>query len=230
MAQTHASKALQKIEVHEAECALRYESINARLDAGSKRFDKLERMIWGIYPLMVTSLLGIMAAVWLKWWIMFGFGVGEAATIAAVLQGLKSLNDGLATVKEAGANAGQISSLVSRYSDLDQKIRDVEAKKAGVLSVKDSMNLQVAKQQAANFHQALKDSLLMQQGGAAQYREIMQRIEESKVAHEKEVNRLKIKRRQRQKLMKEVGQYAFIGILCVVFLIGALYIWVNVFR
>ena len=66
MAQTHASKALQKIEIHEAECALRYETINNRLDAGSKRFDKLERMIWGIYPLMVTSLLGIMAAVWLK--------------------------------------------------------------------------------------------------------------------------------------------------------------------
>ena len=66
MAQTHASKALQKIEVHEAECALRYDTINKRLDAGSKRFDKRERMIWGIYPLMVTSLLGIMAAVWLK--------------------------------------------------------------------------------------------------------------------------------------------------------------------
>jgi len=66
MAQTHASKALQKIQVHEAECALRYDTINKRLDAGSKRFDKLERMIWGIYPLMVTSLLGIMAAVWLK--------------------------------------------------------------------------------------------------------------------------------------------------------------------
>ena len=153
---------------------------------------------------------------------MFGFGVGEAATIAAVLQGLKSLNDGLATVKEAGANAGQISSLVSRYSDLDQKIRDVEAKKAGVLSVKDSMNLQVAKQQAANFHQALKDSLLMQQGGAAQYREIMQRIEDSKVAHEKEVNRLKIKRRQRQKLIKEISLYVTIGSLCVTGAIGAL--------
>ena len=66
MAQTHASKALQKIEIHEAECALRYDTINKRLDAGSKRFDKLERMIWGIYPLMVTSLLGIMAAVWFK--------------------------------------------------------------------------------------------------------------------------------------------------------------------
>jgi hypothetical protein len=63
---TPAEKALRKIEIHEAECALRYEAINARLDAGSQRFDKLERMIWGIYPLMVTSLLGIMAAVWFK--------------------------------------------------------------------------------------------------------------------------------------------------------------------
>ena len=160
---------------------------------------------------------------------MFGFGVGEAATIAAVLQGLKALNDGLATVKEAGANAGQISSLVSRYSDLDQKIRDVESKSAGVLSVKDSMNLQVAKQQATNFHRALKDSLLMQQGGAAQYKEIMQRIEDSKIAHEREVNRLKIKRRQRQKLLKELGTYAIIGLLCVSFLLGALFIYVELF-
>lgn len=63
---TPAEEALKKIEIHEAECALRYEAINARLDAGSQRFDKLERMIWGIYPLMVTSLLGIMAAVWFK--------------------------------------------------------------------------------------------------------------------------------------------------------------------
>jgi hypothetical protein len=66
MAETHASKALKKIEIHEAECALRYEAINARLEAGSKRFDKLEKMIWGIYPLMVTTLVGIIAAVWLK--------------------------------------------------------------------------------------------------------------------------------------------------------------------
>ena len=161
---------------------------------------------------------------------MFGFGVGEAATIAAVLQGLKALNDGLATVKEAGANAGQISNLVTKYSDLDQKIRDVESKKAGVLSVKDSMNLQVAKQQAANFHQALKDSLLMQQGGAAQYREIMQRIEDSKIAHEKEVKRLKIKRRQRQKLIQEMSLYVTIGSICVTLAIAALYIWVNLFR
>ena len=161
---------------------------------------------------------------------MFGFGVGEAATIAAVLQGLKALNDGLATVKEAGANAGQISNLVSKYSDLDQKIRDVEEKGAGILSLKDSMNLQVAKQQASSFHQALRDSLLMQQGGAVQYREIMGRIEESKAAHEKKVAELKRKRRQRQKLIKEVSLYVTIGATCVTFLIGGLYLWVQVFR
>ena len=66
MAETHASKALKKIEIHEAECALRYEAVNKRLEAGSKRFDKLEKMIWGIYPLMVSSLLGIIIAVWLR--------------------------------------------------------------------------------------------------------------------------------------------------------------------
>lgn len=66
MAETHASKALKKIEIHEAECALRYDAINKRLDSGSARFDKLEKMIWGMYPLMFSSLLGIIVAVWMK--------------------------------------------------------------------------------------------------------------------------------------------------------------------
>ena len=70
----------------------------------------------------------------------------------------------------------------------------------------------------------------MQQGGAAQYKEIMQRIEDSKAAHEKEVNRLKVKRRQRQKLVKEISLYVTIGATCVTFLIGGLYLWVQVFR
>ena len=63
MAETHASKALKKIEIHEAECSLRYESIKERLDSGSQRFDKLERMIWGIYPVMITSLIAIVGVV-----------------------------------------------------------------------------------------------------------------------------------------------------------------------
>jgi hypothetical protein len=63
MAETHASKALKKIEIHEAECSLRYESIKERFDSGSKRFDKLERMIWGMYPFILAA---IVTAEWLK--------------------------------------------------------------------------------------------------------------------------------------------------------------------
>ena len=63
MAESIANKSLKKIEIHEAECSLRYESINKRLDSGSARFDKLEKMIWGIYPVMITSLLAIVGLV-----------------------------------------------------------------------------------------------------------------------------------------------------------------------
>ncbi len=63
MAQTDANKALKKIEIHEAECVLRYEAINNRLDSGSERFDKLEKMIWGIYPVMIASLIAIVGLV-----------------------------------------------------------------------------------------------------------------------------------------------------------------------
>jgi len=63
MAQTDANKALKKIDIHEAECALRYDSIKERLDSGSQRFDKLERMIWGIYPVMIASLIAIVGLV-----------------------------------------------------------------------------------------------------------------------------------------------------------------------
>ena len=42
---------------HEKECAIRYENIERRLEAGSKRFDKLERMLWAIYPFIVGTVL-----------------------------------------------------------------------------------------------------------------------------------------------------------------------------
>jgi|TARA_R110000824_G_scaffold76366_1_gene193530 hypothetical protein len=55
---TEALKALNKIDIHEAECTLRYAAIERRLDSGSERFDKLEKMIWGLYSLIISSMLG----------------------------------------------------------------------------------------------------------------------------------------------------------------------------
>tara|TARA_R110000824_G_scaffold221500_1_gene408651 strand:- start:68 stop:259 length:192 start_codon:yes stop_codon:yes gene_type:complete len=63
MAESIANKSLKKIEIHEAECKVRYEYIQARLDEGSAKFKKLESMIWGVYPFLLAS---IVVSVWLK--------------------------------------------------------------------------------------------------------------------------------------------------------------------
>ena len=48
---------LRKIELHEKECAQRYKNIEERHESGSKMFDKLENMIWGVYPFIVISVV-----------------------------------------------------------------------------------------------------------------------------------------------------------------------------
>tara|TARA_Y100000361_G_C10912032_1_gene214480 strand:- start:236 stop:418 length:183 start_codon:yes stop_codon:yes gene_type:complete len=46
--------ALNAIESHEKECKAIYKSIDKRLEDGSKRFDKLDNMIWAVYPFIVA--------------------------------------------------------------------------------------------------------------------------------------------------------------------------------
>tara|TARA_R100001440_G_scaffold43871_1_gene63625 strand:- start:356 stop:508 length:153 start_codon:yes stop_codon:yes gene_type:complete len=43
------------LETHERECAIRYENIEKRLEAGSKKFVRFEQMIWGLYALIITT-------------------------------------------------------------------------------------------------------------------------------------------------------------------------------
>ena len=52
-----AKDALAAIEAHERECKALYKSIDARLEAGSKRVDKLETMLWAVYPFIVASVI-----------------------------------------------------------------------------------------------------------------------------------------------------------------------------
>ena len=54
---TTAKDALNAIESHERECRAIYKSIDKRLEAGSKRFDKLEMMLWAVYPFIVGSVI-----------------------------------------------------------------------------------------------------------------------------------------------------------------------------
>lgn len=48
-------KAKTRIDQHEESCALRYEQIQARLDSGSQRFNRLEGMIIGLYIVIIGS-------------------------------------------------------------------------------------------------------------------------------------------------------------------------------
>jgi chaperonin cofactor prefoldin len=50
-------EAISKLEAHERECTIRYENIERRLEDGSKRFDKLENMIWAVYPFILLSVV-----------------------------------------------------------------------------------------------------------------------------------------------------------------------------
>jgi len=51
-----AQEALSEIKAHQRECAVRYEHIEKRLDEGSEKFKRLERLIWGVYPFIAISI------------------------------------------------------------------------------------------------------------------------------------------------------------------------------
>ena len=51
--QQDVTEALNRLNLHEHECALRYKSIEERLAAGGEKFDKLEKLVWGVYPFIL---------------------------------------------------------------------------------------------------------------------------------------------------------------------------------
>jgi len=50
-----AKEVLVRLEGHEVLCGARYSNIEKELSNGSIRFRKLERMLWGMYPLILGS-------------------------------------------------------------------------------------------------------------------------------------------------------------------------------
>ena len=48
---------LTSLKVYERESAIRFEYIEKRLDEGSAKFKRLEVLIWGIYPVLITCIL-----------------------------------------------------------------------------------------------------------------------------------------------------------------------------
>ena len=155
------------------------------------------------------------------------FGLGESvAVVTGVLSTLRSLNESLATIRESGANAGSLANLLGQYDEVQQKIQEVEKSKAGILSVRDSMQLQVAKRQSETLIQQLRDACLMS-GQAHQFNEIMKRIEDSKAAHERAVRELKLAKQKRRKQLKEFATYTFIAFVTWCLVMAAIYVYIK---
>ena len=50
--------ALAELNALERECAIRYEHIEKRLDEGSAKFNRLEKLLWGVYPFITVTIIG----------------------------------------------------------------------------------------------------------------------------------------------------------------------------
>ena len=155
------------------------------------------------------------------------FGLGESvAVVTGVLSTLRSLNESLATIRESGANAGSLANLLGQYDEVQQKIQEVEKSKAGILSIKESMQIQVAKRQSETLMQQLRDACLMS-GQAHQFNEIMKRIEDSKAAHERAVRELKLAKQKRRKQLKEFATYTFIAFVTWCLVMAVIYVYLK---
>ena len=135
--------------------------------------------------------------------------IGE---VAAVLSALKALNDGLNTIKESAGHAGSLQSLVGKWGEASEKYRDVESSKAGAMSYKEALAMESAKRQLINFDRQFKDICLIQ-GQGDLYNSVKMRMEESRLAHEKEVARIKLRRREIRKNLNLAGTVAFAWIV-----------------
>ena len=148
--------------------------------------------------------------------------IGE---VAAVLSALKALNDGIQTIKQSAGNAGDLQSLIGRYAGASEKYRDVEKARTGRMSYKEALAMESAKRQLLNFDRQLKDICLMQ-GQGDLYNSIKTRMEESRIAHEKEVARIRIRRREIKKYMGWVG----LGVFCWVFVMGIVWLLIAIWE
>ena len=53
--------AVAGFEKHEAECNLKYAYIKEELSSGSKKFVRLENIIWGLYALIISGGIAIIS-------------------------------------------------------------------------------------------------------------------------------------------------------------------------
>tara|TARA_B100001059_G_C17826575_1_gene581776 strand:+ start:746 stop:928 length:183 start_codon:yes stop_codon:yes gene_type:complete len=51
------TETITTLEAYQRENSIRFKYIEDRLDEGSAKFKRLETIMWGVYPLIITTLL-----------------------------------------------------------------------------------------------------------------------------------------------------------------------------
>ena len=149
--------------------------------------------------------------------------IGE---VAAVISALKLLNDGLNTLKESAGHAQSLQSLVGKWGEANEKYQSVERAKAGAMSYKEALAMESAKRQLINFDRQFQDICLLQ-GQGDLYKAVKMRMEESRLAHEKEVARIKLRKKEVRKIMGIVGTVVFGWVMFMGFIFAAVWIMEN---
>ena len=55
--ESQQTNSISLLEAHERECAIRFQFIEDRLGEGSAKFKRLEGIMWGMYPFIITCLV-----------------------------------------------------------------------------------------------------------------------------------------------------------------------------
>ena len=148
------------------------------------------------------------------------------AEISAAIAAVQAVNRAINSLKESAGHAGDLSAVVGRWAEATEKTQEAEKKGAGVMSYKEALQLESVTRQLANFDRQLQDICLLQ-GQGDLYTSIKRRMEESRLAHEKEVAKLRLKRKQRREALQLAGTILLWGIFGIAVIMAAVWAWAR---
>ena len=148
------------------------------------------------------------------------------AEISAAIAAVQAVNGAIQSLKESAGHAGDLSAVVGRWAEATEKAQEAEKKGAGVMSYKEALQLESVSRQLANFDRQLQDICLLQ-GQGDLYASIKRRMEESRLAHEKELARIRLKRKQRREALRLAGTILLWGVFGIAVIMATVYGWAR---
>lgn len=148
------------------------------------------------------------------------------AEITMALSALSALNQAVSTIRESANHAADFSSIISKLSQTQNSVHEAELKHAGRMTEKQALDCALAKKRCAAIRQQIKDALILS-GNTDVLKDMERILEESAVAHEKMVRQKKAAQRARAKLLREVGFWLSIGLMCFGITMGGLWLYLK---